>query len=107
MGFDLLQPWWLLLLPLAALPLLRRRSDTLRFSAVAWLPPDPWGRAAGFLWRAFAIGAMTAAILGLAGPGKSGTQVLRTGKGAEAGGRVSCGRTSCGGVDCSHPWSHR
>ena len=63
MGFDLLQPWWLLLLPLAALPLLRRRSDTLRFSAVAWLPPDPWGRAAGFLWRAFACGAMAHAAL--------------------------------------------
>ena len=83
MGFDLLQPGWLLLLPLAALPLLRRRSDTLRFSAVAWLPPDRWGRAAGFLWRALACGAMLAAIVGLAGPGQSGTQVLRTGKGAE------------------------
>jgi mxaC protein len=83
MGFDLLQPLWLLLLPLAALPLLRRRRDTLRFAAVGWLPPDPWGRAAGFAWRAFACGAMAATVVGLAGPGKSGTLVLRTGKGAE------------------------
>lgn len=83
MGVDFLQPLWLLLLPLAALPLLRRRSDTLVFSAVAWLPPDRVGRAAGFLWRAFAVGAMAAVVVGLAGPGQSGTQVLRTGPGAE------------------------
>jgi mxaC protein len=83
MGFDLLQPLWLLLLPLAALPLLRRRRDTLRFASVGWLPADPWGRAAGFLWRGFACSAMLGAVIGLAGPGVSGTQVLRTGKGAE------------------------
>lgn len=83
-GFDFLQPLWLLLLPLAALPLLRRRSDTLRYASVAWLPADPWGRVAGLLWRAFACLAMLGAIVGLAGPGESGTQVLRTGKGAEA-----------------------
>lgn len=83
MAFDFLQPLWLLMLPLAVLPLLRRRSDTLRFAAVGWLPADPWGRAAGFLWRGLACGAMAAAVIGLAGPGRSGTQVLRTGKGAE------------------------
>ena len=83
MGLDFLQPLWLWLLPLAALPLLRRRSDTLRFAAVAWLPADPWGRAAGFLWRGFACAAMLGVVIGLAGPGVSGTQVLRTGKGAE------------------------
>lgn len=83
MGFDFAQPLWLLLLPLAALPLLRRRSDTLSYAAVAWLPADPWGRAAGFLWRGFAFAAMAGVVIGLAGPGKSGTQVLRTGKGAE------------------------
>ena len=83
MGLDFLQPLWLLLMPLAALPLLRRRRDTLRFSSVGWLPSDPWGRAAGLLWRAFACGAMAGAVIGLAGPGQSGTQVQRTGKGAE------------------------
>lgn len=83
MGFDFLQASWLLLLPLALLPLLRRRRDTLRFAAVGWLPADPWGRAAGLLWRAFACGAIAAVVIGLAGPGLSGTQVLRTGKGAE------------------------
>lgn len=83
MGFDFLQPLWLLLLPLALLPLLRRRSDTLVFSAVAWLPTDRIGRVTGFLWRAFAVAAMAALLVGLAGPGESGTQRLRTGIGAE------------------------
>ncbi|BAL95672.1 vWA domain-containing protein [Rubrivivax gelatinosus] len=83
MDFDFLQAAWLLLLPLAVLPLLRRRRDTLSFAAVGWLPADPWGRAAGLLWRGFACGAICAAVIGLAGPGRSGTQVLRTGKGAE------------------------
>ena len=83
MGFDFVQPLLLLLLPLAALPLLRRRSDTLVYSAIAWLPVDRIGRVAGFLWRAFAVAAMAAVVIGLAGPGQSGAQVLRTGRGAE------------------------
>lgn len=83
MRFDFQQPWWLLLLPLALLPLLRRRSDTLVYSALAWLPEDRVGRAIGFLWRALAVAAMAGVVIGLAGPGEAGTQVLRTGRGAE------------------------
>lgn len=82
-GLDFSQPLALLLLPLALLPLLRRRSDTLPFSAIAWLPPDRAGRLAGLLWRAFAVAAMACAVLGLAGPGQSGGEVLRSGRGAE------------------------
>ncbi|HYL17355.1 MAG TPA: VWA domain-containing protein, partial [Burkholderiales bacterium] len=48
-GFDFARPWVLVLLPLALLPLLRRRRDTLAFSYVAWLPVDRAGRALGFL----------------------------------------------------------
>jgi mxaC protein len=83
MRFDLAQPWMLALLPLALLPLLRRRSDTLDFSSLAWLPADRVGRAVGFLWRAFAVGAMACTVVGLASPGQSGAQVERTGRGAE------------------------
>jgi mxaC protein len=82
-ALDLAHPWVLLLLPLALLPLLRRRRDTLMFSSVRWLPADPVGRMAGFLWRAFAVLAMLATVLALAGPGRSQTQVLKTGHGAE------------------------
>jgi mxaC protein len=83
MGYDFATPWLLLLLPLALLPLLRRRSDTLVYSYIAWLPDDRVGRIAGFLWRAFAVSAMAGIVVGLAGPGQAGTEQLRTGRGAE------------------------
>jgi mxaC protein len=82
-AFDLAQPWVLLLLPVALLPLLRRRRDTLLFSHVRWLPPDRVGRIAGFVWRALAVLAIVTTVLALAGPGRSETQVVRTGRGAE------------------------
>ena len=82
-GLDFTHPWVLLLLPLALLPLLRRRSDTLAFSAIAWLPADRAGRLAGLLWRAFAVAAMASAVIGLAGPGRAGGEELRSGRGAE------------------------
>jgi mxaC protein len=80
---DFAHPWALLLLTLAALPLLRRRRDTLLFSHIAWLPVDRIGRAVGFLWRALAVLAIAGIALALAGPGRSETQVMRTGRGAE------------------------
>jgi mxaC protein len=83
MPVDFAQPWALLLLPLALLPLLRRRGDTLSFSHVAWLPADRVGRAAGLLWRGCAVLTILGIVTGLAGPGRSSLQVLRTGTGAE------------------------
>ncbi len=43
-GFDFAQPWVLILLPLALLPLLQSRRDTLLFSHLEWLPADRPGR---------------------------------------------------------------
>ncbi|WP_280151604.1 vWA domain-containing protein [Piscinibacter sp. XHJ-5] len=83
MPIDFTQPSLLLLLPLALLPLLRRRSDTLVFPFVAWLPADPVGRLLGVLWRALAVAAMACIVVGVAGPGQSGAQVLHIGRGAE------------------------
>ena len=80
---DFLHPWALLLLPLAALPLLRARHDTLPFSHLPWLPPDPAGRIIGWLRTAAAVLAMVCIVVGLANPGRPQTQVLRTGRGAE------------------------
>ena len=82
-GFDFVRPWLLLLLPLALLPLLRRRGDTLAFSHVAWLPVDRWGRVLGFVWRALAVVAILTTVLALAGPGRPETEIIRTGRGAE------------------------
>ena len=83
MAFDFSCPWALVLLPLAALPLLPQRGDTLAFSWVAWLPDDRIGQWIGFIGRGSAVLAMAAIVLGLAGPGRSHRQVLRTGSGAQ------------------------
>ncbi|WP_213778287.1 vWA domain-containing protein [Caballeronia sp. dw_276] len=80
---DFAHPWVLVLLPLALLPLLRRRGDTLSFSYIGWLPVDQLGRAIGWLWRACAVLTILAIIMGLAGPGRSNLTALRTGTGAE------------------------
>jgi mxaC protein len=83
MSFDFANPWALLLLPLALLPLLRRDRDALTFSYLPWLPPDPLGRVLGFAWRALALLAISATVLALAGPGRPETEVTQTGRGAE------------------------
>ena len=82
-GFDLAHPWALLLLPLAVLPLLRGRRDTLPFSYTPWLPKDPAGQIAGWLWRALASVTIFSIVIALAGLGKPQTQVPRVGRGAE------------------------
>jgi len=82
-SFDFAHPWALLLLPLAVLPLLRRRRDTLPFSYAPWLPRDPLGQIAGWLWRILATIAISSIVVALAGPGKPQTQVARVGRGAE------------------------
>ena len=82
-ALDFAAPWMLALLPLAVLPLLPRRSDTLVFSSVAWLPVDRVGRWAGMLARGSGVLAIAAIVVGLAGPGRSQLQVLRTGSGAQ------------------------
>jgi mxaC protein len=83
MPFDFAYPWLLVLLPLAALPLLPRRGDRLAFSWIAWLPHDRVGQWIGFIGRGSAVLTMAALVLGLAGPGRSHLQVLRTGSGAQ------------------------
>jgi len=80
---DFTNPWMLALLPLAALPLLRRPADSLPFSYVAWLPYDRVGRVVGMLWQVLAIGAIAAVVVGLAGPGSPNLQRRVSGTGGE------------------------
>jgi mxaC protein len=80
---DFAHPWWLLLLPLALLPLWRSRRDMLGFSYTGWLPRDRIGQIAGWLWRACGALAIASIVVALAGPGRPETQVMRTGHGAE------------------------
>lgn len=83
MALDFAHPWLLVLLPLALLPLLPRRADTLTFSWIAWLPDDRAGRWIGALAKGCAVLAMLAIVSGLAGPGRSPREVSRTGSGTQ------------------------
>ena len=82
-SFAFEQPWFLLLLPLALLPLWPGGRDALSFASVAWLPADRAGQIAGMLWSALAVIALAALVIALAEPGRPQTQVARTGRGAE------------------------
>ncbi|MDP9647413.1 vWA domain-containing protein [Paraburkholderia caledonica] len=83
MALDVAHPWLLALLPLVLLPLLPRRADTLPFSWIAWLPDDRAGRWIGAVAQGSAVLAMLAIVVGLAGPGRSPREVVRTGSGAQ------------------------
>jgi mxaC protein len=77
------QPWALVLLPLALLPLLPPRRRALLFSHLPWLPPDRAGAALGWASRLLAALAMLATVLAIAGPQRPAAFVQRTGRGAE------------------------
>lgn len=80
---DFTYPWVLLLLPLAALPLLRQHFESLPFSCVTWLPGDRVGRFVSALWRVLAMLAIASIIVGLSGPGNSNLERRVTGTGGE------------------------
>jgi mxaC protein len=82
-AIDFAFPWALLLLPLALLPLWRRRADALPFSDLSWLPRDRVGRCAGVAEQVLAVVAIVAVVMALAAPGRPQRQVMRTGHGAE------------------------
>ncbi len=80
---DFDAPRLLLLLPLALLPLLRRRRDSLTFPSIDWLPLDPVGRLAQLVWQLLAMLTIAVIVVGLAMPGQSDTRTERIGRGAE------------------------
>ncbi|MBX2824330.1 MAG: VWA domain-containing protein [Gammaproteobacteria bacterium] len=73
----------LLMLPLALLPLLQRKNESLVYSWNYLLPQDRVGPWLEWLRRALALLTISAIIVGLAGPGRSETQIERIGRGAE------------------------
>ncbi|BCQ27169.1 VWA domain-containing protein (plasmid) [Caballeronia sp. NK8] len=83
MPVDFLRPWLLLMLPLALLPLLPRPAEAFSYSSIDWLPRDAIGAAIEHGRRLCAMLALLAIVFGLAGPGRSHVQVMRTGTASE------------------------
>jgi mxaC protein len=81
MRFD--QPWLLLLLPLALLPLWQRASRPMVNAWVALLPRDRASDAVQWALRGAAALALAMLVLSLAGPYRPEYLVERVGKGAE------------------------
>lgn len=81
MSFD--QPGWLLLLPLALLPLLARVRGALPNAWVALLARDRASQLLEWALRGAAMLALAAVIAGMAGPYRPEFEVERVGRGAE------------------------
>lgn len=77
------EPLLLLLLPLAALPLLRPAAASSRYPWLALVPADRLSNALDWLLRAAAAVAIAATAVGLSGPYLPGTTIERVGRGAE------------------------
>jgi mxaC protein len=80
---DVLHPWVLALLPLAALPWWRRRAAAHAYSWLALVPRDRLSTAADLLMRALGSLAIALIICGLAGLYRPQGSVERIGRGAE------------------------
>jgi mxaC protein len=79
--FD--QPWFLLALPLALLPLLRTPIQSLPHPWLTLVPDDPLGRLLNTLLRVAAVVGIAALVLGLAGLSRGERVIERVGTGAE------------------------
>ncbi|MEZ0203329.1 vWA domain-containing protein [Ideonella sp.] len=81
MSFD--QPLWLVLLPLALLPLFAQTRGALPNAWVALLPRDRGSQWLHGLLRGAAVLALAAVVVGIAGPYRPEYEVERVGRGAE------------------------
>lgn len=81
MSFD--AAWFLLLLPLALVPLWLERREGHMYSWVALAPQDKLSDLAGWLLRLLSVMAIALLVLALAGPRGPEQQIARLGKGAQ------------------------
>lgn len=83
MNVAFAQPWALVLLPLALLPLLRGSTRVLGCASFALLPRDRLSRAAGWAVRLAGVVAIAAVVAAVSGPHLSDQAIERLGQGAE------------------------
>ena len=76
-------PYFLLLLPLALLPLLPNQNDFLPFPRISLIPVDTIGKQLHRLWQCVAVLTIAFLVIGLSGPKSSDRMIERVGRGAE------------------------
>lgn len=79
---EFARPWFLILLPLVALPFVWRRRSAVRFSSFLVLPTDPLSRALELAERWLAVVFIGAIIVSLSGPQTGERAVFRWMRGA-------------------------
>lgn len=80
---EFAEPFRLLLLPLALLPLWPRARDAIHLPSLAWIPSDRVGGSLMWCWRTLAALTLACLIVALAAPGKPEARIERIGRGAE------------------------
>lgn len=83
MSLGFTQPWLLLLLPLALLPLLRQGLPQYAHPGLSFLPVDPASRLMFALLRLLAALCVFSLVLAAAGPYAEGGSIVHTGNGAQ------------------------
>jgi mxaC protein len=83
MSVFLASPWWLILLPAAALPWIVRRAPPVAYPWLSLLPDDPWSRVCEILVRLCASGAIALFVLAASAPFRPPERVERVGTGAQ------------------------
>lgn len=76
-------PWVLVLLPIALIPLWLNRQQGRVYSWVGIVPEDRLSQIAGLLLRYLVVAIIASMVLALTGPHGAITQIERTGKGAQ------------------------
>jgi len=83
MSFSFGEPWALLLLALALVPLLRQPAQRRAFAWTGLLPRDRWSDAAGYALRALQAMAIALIVVAVARPYRLDQPIERVGRGAE------------------------
>lgn len=81
-AFGFSQPWMLLLLPLALLPLLLRGQPAFAYPSLQRLPVDGLSRWLEYSWRGLGAIAVSALAVAMAGPYLTGKSTEQLGRGA-------------------------
>ncbi len=82
-SLEFQSPLLLLLLPLALLPLLPNRRDSLPFTSISLIPVDTVGPQLNRIWKSVAMLTIALLVIGLSGPKSSERLVEHIGRGAE------------------------